>query len=189
MQVGRRPVGSHKADPPGSSPGPATLRKDESRERSDESQSLAIGLLALVSSLSALFSSGPSTQTGKAARSRAWCLWVRLPLRSVKGGRLEAGDRRKIGQSRFLQPSYFLLPTSSFDPVVQRHDTSPTYWRRWFDSIRDQSQAGSWSNGKTSARQVVDPGSTPGESTDPTRKAAGYGWPDRTANAVPLLRG
>ncbi len=46
---------------------------------------------------------------GKAARSRASCMWVRLPPRSLNK-----------------------------DPVVQWHDTSPTCWRRWFNSIRDQ---------------------------------------------------
>ena len=75
-----------------------------------------------------------------------------------------------------------------FDPVVQRHDTSTTYWRRWFDSIRDQSQMGSWSNGKTTTRQAVEPGSTPGESTASFWKAAEYGWPGRIANAVLLHR-
>src|SRR4051812_36988679 len=29
------------------------------------------------------------------------------------------------------------LPPRSIGPVVQRHDTSPTCWKRWFNSIRD----------------------------------------------------
>ncbi len=47
------------------------------------------------------------------------CLWVRLPLRSVKGGRLEVGDRRKIGQAGF--PSAFLLPP----PIPWSNGTTP----------------------------------------------------------------
>lgn len=54
----------------------------------------------------------------------------------------------------------------------------------------DINEMGSWSNGTTPARQVGNPGSTPGGSTDERRirKVAGYGWPDRTANAA-LPRG
>src|SRR6266702_359590 len=37
-------------------------------------------------------------------------------------------------------------------PVVKRHDTSPTCWKRWFNSIRDHSR--SWSVGVSAARRL-----------------------------------
>ncbi len=88
LQVGRRSTGSHKAGPPGSSPGPATggKTKDERAETRASNGVSGSRLCSLVSRLSR-----PSTQTGKAARSRAWCLWVRLPLRSLRVGGLGSG--------------------------------------------------------------------------------------------------
>ena len=74
----------------------------------------------------------PSTQTGKAARSRAWCLWVRLPLRSVKGGRPEENQPGWLPSAFLLPPSHFLLP-----PPIP------------------------WSNGTTPVRHTGDDGSTP----------------------------
>ena len=54
------------------------------------------------------------------------------------------GRVRKQEKRPGREPGDFVgsTPTSViFGPVVQRHDTSPTCWRRWFNSIRDQSTA------------------------------------------------
>ena len=50
------------------------------------------------------------------------------------------GRVRKLEKRPGREPGEFVgsTPTSAnFGPVVQRHDTSPTCWGRWFNSIRD----------------------------------------------------
>jgi hypothetical protein len=70
---GRRPVGLHEADLPGSIPGPGTAggpvlgRVSYARRRRFDSPTRNCRC------------SRHGTLTGIATRSRAWCLWVRLP--------------------------------------------------------------------------------------------------------------
>jgi hypothetical protein len=84
---GRCPVGFHEADPPGSIPGPGTAggpvlgRVSYARRRRFDSPTRNC------------LCSRHGTLTGIAARSRAWCLWVRLPpvlLARISSRRLAA---------------------------------------------------------------------------------------------------
>ena len=78
-QAGRRPVGPHEADFPvrvrglGLVGGPALGRVSYARR---------MGSTPMPATLCSCFR-WPGRQTGKAARLRVWCLWVRIPSRAT----------------------------------------------------------------------------------------------------------
>src|SRR5262245_29232571 len=78
-------------------------------------------------------------------------------------------------------------PGSLFGLLVQREDAGVACRKSEFKSPAVHYHSGPWSNGKTPARQVGDPGSTPGGSTA-IRKVARYGLLGHGANVV-LPRG
>ncbi len=76
LQAGRCPAGPHKPGVPGSIPGPGTAggpvlgRVSYARRRRFDSPTR---------NCSVFLNRWHGTLTGIAARSRAWCLWVRIP--------------------------------------------------------------------------------------------------------------
>jgi hypothetical protein len=78
-----------------------------------------------------------------------------LPLH----GRVRKREKRPV---RETGDSVGSTPTSATcGPVVKRHDTSPTCWRRWFNSIRDHSLSvvsSQWSVGADSRLLSTDHG-------------------------------
>ena len=133
----------------------------------------------------------PGTQIGKAARSRASCLWVRLPPRSLRtipwsNGKDAWVTTRKV-MVRFHPGS--LLQKWSVG-VLAAHLLGKEEDRvRFPDGPLDD--AGRWSNGKTLGLHPGNRGSIPRRSTGSEmrlRKVAGYGLPGRFAKRV-LPRG
>lgn len=92
----------------------------------------------------------PSRQTGKAASSRDWCVWVRLPPRLLATSRGPAARLLVHIQATMVQ----LHPgrmrgepgNSRNGPVVQRNDTALAWRRTGFDSRRVQSRSGAVSS-------------------------------------------
>ena len=115
LQVGRRTTDSHKAGLPGSSPGPATVNRQRRWARP----------------------SGASY--APTVRCDTWTGHFGARGKRRQEGRVR--KHRQSGQVESLVNLWVQLPPRSLlcGPVVQWHDNSPTCWRRWFNSIRDQS--------------------------------------------------
>ena len=126
---GGRPAGSHKAGPPGSTPGPGTRIRRH------------------------------GTQTGKAARSRAWCLWVRIPPVLLVRPVVQRQRHLSYKEGRGVR-----FPPGRLDLKLKRCAGTTT---------------GGWSNGKTPGLHPGDRGSIPRPvhfaCCEVVRKAAGYG--------------
>lgn len=131
--MGRRPVGSHKADPPGSSPGPATTGTWLiANGRWPEGSSLTMSHLLFAIRL-------PPTEYANRQSGQVESL---VPVGSTPTSvskRREAGGGRPEENRPGWLPSAFLLPPSHFllPPPIP------------------------WSNGTTPVRHTGDDGSTP----------------------------
>ena len=130
----------------------------------------------------------PGTQIGIATRSRASCLWVQVPLRSLtrktipwsKGKDAWVTTRKVLVR---FQPGSLLQKKWSVG-VLAAHLLGKEEDRVQLpDGPLDD--AGRWSKGKTPGLHPGNRGSIPRRSTE-IWKVVGYGWPSRFAKPCPV---